>query len=137
VSNRTRLFRRALLLRCPNCGGGGILRHWLAVKDDCPTCGISLVRGNRVGAYIVNIGVSETLTAALIVGVVVLQWPAVPWDFLGWAAPLLAVTSPLVFYPFSRLVFVAADLAVHPELKRDEDEAPPPNEVRAAGSPKL
>jgi uncharacterized protein (DUF983 family) len=103
-----------MLLRCPNCGAGSILRHWLAVHDDCPTCGISLVRGNRVGAYIVNIGVSEALTAALIVGVVVQQWPDVPWDFLGWAAPLLAISSPLAFYPFSRLLFVAADLAVHP-----------------------
>jgi uncharacterized protein (DUF983 family) len=114
-----------MLLRCPNCGAGSILRHWLAVHDDCPTCGISLVRGNRVGAYIVNIGVSEALTAALIVGVVVQQGPVVPWDFLGWAAPLLAISSPLAFYPFSRLLFVAADLAVHPELKRDEDTIPP------------
>lgn len=121
MSARSRLFRRALLLRCPNCGSGNILRHWLAVRDDCPTCGISLVRGNRVGAYIVNIGVSEALTATLIVAVVVLQWPEVPWDFLGWAAPLLAIASPLIFYPFSRVIFVAADLAIHPELKRDED----------------
>jgi uncharacterized protein (DUF983 family) len=114
-----------MLLRCPNCGAGSILRHWLAVHDDCPTCGISLVRGNRVGAYIVNIGVSEALTAALIVGVVVQQWPDVPWDFLGGAAPLTAICPPGAFYPSPVWLFVAADRAVHREHTRDEYTTPP------------
>lgn len=97
------------------------MRQWLRIVDDCPSCGISLVRGNRVGAYIINIGVAEALTASLIVIVTVRSWPNPPWDFLTWAAPLLAVTSPLIFYPFSRMLFVAADLAVHPDMQRDED----------------
>ncbi|HRP07586.1 MAG TPA: DUF983 domain-containing protein [Gemmatimonadales bacterium] len=121
MNTRAQLFRRALMLRCPNCAGGGVVRHWLRIVDDCPTCGISLVRGNRVGAYIINIGVAETLTATLIIAVTVSTWPDPPWTFLTWAAPLLAVTSPLVFYPFSRMLFVAADLAVHPGMRRDED----------------
>src|SRR5690606_28684162 len=128
MSRRGRLFRNAILLRCPNCGGGGVVRHWLRIADDCPSCGISLVRGTRVGAYIINMAVSESLTAALIVGVIVSRWPEVPWDFLSWAAPLLAVLSPLVFYPFARIGFVAVDIAVHPHAHRDEDPTPPPGE---------
>src|SRR5690606_17924526 len=124
VSVRTRLFRNAILLRCPNCGSGGVVRYWLKVANDCPRCGISLVRGNRVGAYIINMAVAESLTIALIIGVIVKRWPDVPWDFLGWAAPLLAVLSPLMFYPFARLLFVAVDIAIYPDAKRDEDELP-------------
>ncbi len=121
MSRRWTLFGRALRLHCPNCNGGGVVHHWLGIVDDCPTCGISLVRGNRVGAYVLNLGVAEALTAALIIAVTVMRWPTPPWDLLGWLAPLLAVTSPLVFYPFSRLAFVAIDLAMHPGTVRDED----------------
>ena len=122
MNRRVTLHARALALRCPNCGGGGVVRHWLRIADDCPTCGISLVRGNRVGAYILNLGAAEAVVMAVVLWVVVRGWPdQVPWDLLGWLAPLLAVTSPLVFYPFSRLGFVAIDLAMHPETRRDED----------------
>lgn len=122
MSRRWTLFGRALMLRCPNCGGGNVVRHWLRIVDDCPRCGISLVRGNRVGAYVLNLGAAEAVTITLVLTLVVRGWPdQVPWDLLGWLAPLLAVLSPLVFYPFSRMGFVAIDLAMHPHTLRDED----------------
>ncbi len=121
MTPRLRLFARAFALRCPNCGGGNLLNHWLSVADDCPRCGISLVRGNRVGAYIINIGVAEAITTGVIITLLVRDWPTPPWELLGWLAPLLAIVSPLAFYPFSRLLFAAADLAIHPNLHRDED----------------
>lgn len=91
------------------------------IADDCPRCAISLVRGNRVGAYILNLGVAEVVVMLVVLTITVRAWPTPPWDLLGWLAPVLAITSPLVFYPFSRLLFVAMDLAVHPGLHRDED----------------
>jgi uncharacterized protein (DUF983 family) len=122
VSGRPTLFARALMLRCPRCAGGGLVRHWFVVADDCPACGLSLVGGgNRVGSYVYNLVVAELCTVALVVGIVWARWPTVPWDLLGWLAPLLAVTLPLAFYPFSRLLFVATDLAMHPSMRRDED----------------
>jgi uncharacterized protein (DUF983 family) len=122
VSRRPLLFARALMLRCPNCGERGVVRRWLQVAEDCPSCAISLVRGNRVGAYILNLGAAEVVVIAVVLTLVVRGWPDhVPWDLLGWLAPLLAVASPLVFYPFSRMGFVAIDLAMHPETRRDED----------------
>lgn len=120
---RPTLFARALTLRCPRCGGRGIIRHWLGVADSCPTCDISIVGGgNRVGSYVYNLVIAELCTVTLIVGLVWSRWPEVPWDLLGWLAPLLAVTLPLAFYPFSRLLFVATDLAMHPGMRRDEDD---------------
>jgi hypothetical protein len=98
-----------------------VVRLWLGIADDCPSCRISLVRGNRVGAYILNLGVAEVVVMAVILTITVRSWPDPPWDLLGWLAPALAITSPLLFYPFSRLFFVAMDLAMHPGLHRDED----------------
>lgn len=118
---RPQLFSRAFSLACPNCGHRPIVRHWLSILDDCPNCGISLVRGNRVGAYILNLGFAESVVMITVLTILVRTWPDPPWDLLGWLAPVLAVVSPLAFYPFARLAFVAADLAIHPDLRRDED----------------
>lgn len=121
TATRTQLFGRALRLSCPNCGHRPVVKHWLVIADDCPACRISLVRGNRVGAYIVNMAFSESVVMIAVLSILISGWPTPPWDLLGWLAPLLAVLSPLAFYPFARLIFVAADLAIHPDLHRDED----------------
>jgi hypothetical protein len=56
---------------------------------------------------------------AAIVTVVVRRWPNPPWDTLQIAAPLLMVVTPLLLYPFSKMLFVAIDLAMHPEAAPD------------------
>jgi uncharacterized protein (DUF983 family) len=119
VTRRNLLFARALMLRCPHCGGRHVLRHWLAMKDACPTCGLSLAGGNRAGAYILNLFTSEMLLMVVLATVVVRSWPNPPYDLLQWLAPLLMVLAPLVFYPFSKMVFVAIDLAMHPDAAPD------------------
>ena len=52
-------FLRALRLRCPRCGSGGILRQWFKMRDQCPTCGLALERGESsdfwIGAYVFNL----------------------------------------------------------------------------------
>jgi uncharacterized protein (DUF983 family) len=121
VTRRPLLFLRAAILRCPSCGRRGVIRNWFGAPEECPGCGISLIRGNRVGAYILNLAVAELLVMGVILSLVVRGWPDPPWDLLGWLAPTLAILSPLVFYPFAKLLFVAIDLAVHPDTVRDED----------------
>lgn len=119
VAKRPTIFLRALALRCPNCGGGGTFRHWFAMKERCPTCGLSLATGNRVGANLLNLVAAELLLMTAIVTVVVRTWPNPPWDALQIAAPLLMVVIPLLLYPFSKMLFVAIDLAMHPEAAPD------------------
>lgn len=121
MSSRPALFGRALLLRCPSCGKGGLIRNWFWAPEDCPQCKISLIRGNRVGAYILNLVVAELIVMGVILAVTVRSWPSPPWELLGWLAPLLAISSPLIFYPFAKMLFVAIDLAAHPGAVRDED----------------
>lgn len=113
MANRPLVFLRALALRCPNCGGGGTFRHWFAMKEYCPSCGCSLAAGNRVGANLLNLVAAELLLMAAIVTVVVRRWPDPPWDTLQIAAPLLMVVTPLLLYPFSKMIFVAIDVALH------------------------
>lgn len=41
-------------------------------------------------------------------------WPKVNWDVLGIVAPLAMAVAPFVLFPFSKLVWLAADLALRP-----------------------
>lgn len=118
-SRRTTLVTRALRLRCPNCGGGGVLRHWLSPRSRCPHCHISLEVGNPVGANLLNLVTSEVILMLCLVAIIVRSRPDVPWTFLQFGAPLLMVLTPMLFFPFSKLLFIAFDLAMHPEGKPD------------------
>ncbi len=108
-----------MMLRCPNCGGRSVFRHWFAMKEYCPTCGHSLANGNRVGAYIFNLGAAEIVLMAVLIWIVVARWPTPPWGLLQYLVPALALVMPLLFYPFSKLLFVAIDLAMYPDAKPD------------------
>jgi len=108
----TRL-RWAFTLHCPECGSGGLFRHWLRLQPRCPACALKLDRGNPdhfVGAYLVNLILAELLFAAILGIWLVLVWPAVPWDALQVVAVAAMIASPLITYPFTRTVWLAADL---------------------------
>ena len=117
-----RMVGRALLLRCPRCGGGGILHHWLKAREQCPRCGIRFDRGERdhwLGGYAVNLVASELIWAAMMVTVLIVTWPDVPWDFLTYGGATLMVALPIFFFPFSRTIWLAFDLAFRAD--RDAD----------------
>lgn len=113
------IFTRALRLRCPHCGDRGMFRHWFAMHDHCTHCGISLASGNSVGANLLNLLLAELILVAVLAGLVVRTWPDPPWDLLQFGAPALMVIAPLAFFPLSRALFVAIDLAMHPQALPD------------------
>jgi len=119
MTRRSSLFVRALTLRCPHCGGRGLFRHWFAMKESCPTCHLSLATGNRVGAYIFNIAAAEIVMTMVLVSIVLRTWPAAPWGVLQYLAPAMMLVMPLAFYPFSKMLWVAMDLAMHPNAEPD------------------
>jgi uncharacterized protein (DUF983 family) len=94
------LFARAVRLRCPNCGGRPLFKHWLRAPERCPVCGIRLARGEEgyeVGAYMFNIVMSELIFAAIFLAIVVATWPAPPWDWLLYGGVLLMLIEPADF----------------------------------------
>jgi len=119
MDRRSTIITRALRLRCPNCGGGKVFHHWLSMVQDCPTCGYALASGNRVGANLLNLVASE-VTLFVAMGVIIVRtWPNPPWTFLQYGAPLLMALAPLVLFPFSKMLFIAFDLAMHPGAQPD------------------
>jgi uncharacterized protein (DUF983 family) len=112
-----RLFLRALLLRCPNCGRARLFASWFRLRPACPACGLRTDRGEDgyvVGAYMFNIMASELCWGALFVLALALTWPRPPWDLLLYASGFLMLGMPVLFYPFSRSVFLAFDLVFRP-----------------------
>lgn len=112
-----RSFGRALLLRCPNCGDRGILQSWFRMKPRCPRCGIDFEReeqGYTVGAYMFNIIVAELVFAAIFIATLLLTWPHPPWVLLTYGGAALMILLPVLFYPFSKTLFLAFDLVFRP-----------------------
>ena len=117
-----RMVGRALMLRCPRCGSRGLLQHWLKAREQCPRCGVRLDRGEKdhwLGAYAVNLVASELIWALSMVAILVATWPKVPWTFLEYGGAAMIIAAPFVFYPFSRTLWLAADLAFRGD--RDAD----------------
>ena len=111
------LTARALTLRCPRCGGGSIFRSWWALKPDCPRCGFSLDRGEKdfwIGGYAVNLVLAEFIVTAIVVTVVVANWPDVPWTFVQFGGAALAVIFPFLLFPLSRVLWLAWDYCFRP-----------------------
>ncbi|HKT06773.1 MAG TPA: DUF983 domain-containing protein [Gemmatimonadaceae bacterium] len=125
------MIGRALVLRCPRCGGRGIRRSWFKFQHACPTCDLVLERGESedywLGAYMFNLVAAEFVSVGIAVVIIVAMWPVVPWNFVWALAVVLAIAMPILFFPFSRDLWLAFDLMFRPT---DPDrvrhqEAPP------------
>ena len=111
-----RLFGRAFLLRCPNCGKGPVLHHWLKLRVKCGTCGLRLQRGEH-DSFIGSMFILFTLVGVTIYAVLtvtMLATESTPWDLLENGLPVLALVLLLVYFPFSKLVWLAFDLMLRP-----------------------
>ena len=110
------LFGRAFALRCPNCGRGPVLHHWLKLRVKCGTCGLRLGRGEHdsfVGSALVLFILAGFFTYGVLL-VALLATDETPWDLLENGLPLaLLVAVPLLF-PFAKLLWLAFDLLLRP-----------------------
>jgi uncharacterized protein (DUF983 family) len=118
------LLWRSALLRCPNCGNRPLFTHWLQMRERCPICRIRLARGEegyQVGAYMFNMVAAELIFAAIFLGILLYTWPTPPWSRLLYGGVALMVILPVVFYPFSKTLFLAFDLIFRPPTPEDFD----------------
>lgn len=128
---------RGLTLRCAFCGGREVFQSWFELKQRCPSCAhrFDQEEGFFLGAYALNLALTEGILLASIVPYIFLSatdphagrsvWPFVFIAVVG------AVAGPLVFFPFSRTLWVALDLTLQggrnlkpdPEAEAQEEEA--------------
>jgi uncharacterized protein (DUF983 family) len=111
------LFARALVLRCPNCGGGGIFEHWFKIKKRCPTCAFVFSRGDpgyQLGSMAIALIIPLVVWFFSFFGIVILTWPAPPWALLQWGSVVFMVGFPLLLQPVSHTLAIALDLLVRP-----------------------
>lgn len=130
LSQVLRLMGRAMVLRCPNCGGGPVMQHWFRMRVRCGSCGLRMERGEHdyfVGSLMLNYVITGTLLLVALSVVLVVMWPEVPWDAFQYGGPIAMVVLPFVLFPFTKLLWLAFDLALRPmnaeemEWHRTED----------------
>lgn len=117
LGQSARLLGRALRLHCPNCGGGPVLKHWLKLQVRCGTCGLRLERGEHdyfVGSLMLNFILAGLLLVATLAVVLVATLPDVPWAAFEYGGPVAMVVAPFVLFPFSKLLWLAADIIMRP-----------------------
>ena len=108
--------------RCARCGSGHLFRRYLTMVPDCPSCGLHFERepGYFAGAPAINIMAIGALFAVVFVALLIATIPDVP------VVPLLTVLVPImflvpiVFYPFSKTIWVAVDRAFLQRLDPNE-----------------
>jgi len=116
------LLGRALLLRCPACGGGSLFTGFFATKERCPSCGLLLERGEPdyfLGGYTLNLIAVEALLAIGFLVVVLLTWPNPPWQALQYGGVALSVLGAVLCYPFAKTTWLAVDLMFRPPKRED------------------
>jgi uncharacterized protein (DUF983 family) len=111
------VLARALTRRCPYCGHPGIFTNYFALRERCPTCWVRFEReeGYFLGGYALNLILAEFLGIGLAL-VIILGTAARAWNLL-WQEALaiaLAILFPVLFFPYSRGLWMALDLTFHP-----------------------
>ena len=117
-----RLLGRAVLLRCPNCGGRALFERFFRIKQRCPTCGMLLERGESdyfLGGYTLNLIAVEILLALGFLVVVIVTWPNPPWDALQYGGVALSILGAVFCYPFAKTTWLAFDLMFRPPHRED------------------
>jgi uncharacterized protein (DUF983 family) len=113
-----RLLARGLMLRCPRCGARQLFSHWFKMVDRCPGCAYLFAReeGSFLGAFVINFGVTIAglaIVMGVLIAVLAGGGSSGAIAEVAFAAMAIAVILPIVFYPFSKTLWTAIDLAMH------------------------
>src|SRR5580704_7159131 len=112
------MLARGLVRHCPRCGSGHLFSSWFRLRPRCPGCGMKFEReeGFWLGGYVINIALGEAsilVLLAVLIGMEANQAAINAVLFLGIGA-FLAVSGPLIAFPYSRTIWSAIDQIMRP-----------------------
>jgi hypothetical protein len=86
------------------------------MTEACPGCGHRFEReqGYWLGAVIINTAATFALFLVIGLALIGFTWPEVPWQTILIVTLVFNGLFPVLFYPFSKTIWVAIDLAVRP-----------------------
>jgi uncharacterized protein (DUF983 family) len=135
------VLSRGLTRRCPWCGQGKLFRRWFTLPETCPRCGLRFEReeGAFLGSLAINFGVTSLAFILVLVTWIALTLPEPPVVLITVASVAIAVTLPLVIYPFAKTTWAAIDILMRWDHKADllepvqgvqpnGDQGPPPQD---------
>lgn len=116
VPSTSKLLGRALVLACPLCGGRPVIDKWFGMHDRCAHCNLRFERvvGHWFGSLTLNTIVTFGALLVLIMGLFLASWPDRPPGNLMFLAVATCIVVPAIFTPFSRTLWLAADLKMRP-----------------------
>ena len=140
------MLRRALLLRCPVCGSGGLFGpcsggSLLGLPERCRGCGLRFDReaGHWTGSLGLNVIVSFTALFVVLAVGLALTWPEPSAGVLIGAALGVALGVPLLFAPWSATLWLVIDLRMRPlepsEVRGSAGDASHGDDRQAEGEP--
>jgi hypothetical protein len=88
--------------------------------DSCPRCGYVFSReeGYWVGAVIVNTAATMGLFLAVFLASILVMAPNIDWVVLLVVGVGVNLVFPVLFYPFSKTIWMAVDLVFMKRLER-------------------
>jgi uncharacterized protein (DUF983 family) len=110
-----RALARGLTRRCARCGSGNLFRHWVAMVDDCPRCGLHFeaAPGYWLGSMTFNLGFTLIAFIAVLVGAMAAMWPDVNYGWLFVLVVAVSALVPVLVHPVSRTLWVALERYAH------------------------
>jgi len=111
---------RGLRRSCPICGNRKIFSTYFKLKESCPRCAYVFSRedGYWVGAIIMNTAVTEGLFLLLFIVSIIAMAPDIDWMVLLAIGVATNLVFPVIFYPFSKTIWMAFDLVFMKRLER-------------------
>lgn len=111
-----RLMIRGATMACPACGARGHFSRWFRMAERCHRCGLVFERieGHWIGAIGLNTIVTFGTMAVTLAAGVALTIPDIPVGPLMAANIAAAILVPGLFFPFSRTLWTAIDIAMRP-----------------------
>lgn len=94
----------------------------------CPRCGYLFDReeGFFLGAFVINFIVTEALLGVVLGVLIVMEASGgAPLDLIIAAAVGVTILVPIFFYPFSKTVWTAIDMAMHRDQVFADYPGPP------------